>query len=888
VKYPQAVPPTHTIDREACIGCGICESQCQARAIEYEQADHEQEISAGAIIISPGFEEFNLEEKRREYGFKRFPNVLSSLQLERMLSATGPFRGLVLRPSDGKMPKRVAFIQCVGSRDKSVGNPYCSSVCCMFAIKEAVIAQEHNKGLQAHIFFMDMRAYGKEFDDYYNRAQEEHKINFSRNNRIASVEEDKKTNNLIIHHIKDGELRQEEFELVVLSVGMVNPPDARAIADKFGIDLNAFNFCDTDIFEPTSTNVPGIFIAGAFESPKDIPGTVAQASGAAACASALVSSGRNSLVTEKSFPDELDVSEKDPRLGVFICHCGINIGGVVDVPEVVDYIKNLPDVVHVEHNLYTCSQDTQEKIKELIEDKELNRVIVASCTPRTHGPLFINTIRAAGLNPYLFEMANIRDQCSWVHMHEPEEATEKAKTLVRMAVARVRLLEPLAESKIEIVPSALIIGGGISGMNAALRIAEEGYHAYLIEKEDRLGGNINHLHSGLKGEDIQGYFQDLKKKLEDNEMIDIFLNCRIEDFSGFVGNYETVINSNSGDQTLKHGVVIVATGGVPFQPEEYGYGDNERIVTQVDFDRMLVENNFEGNEFVMIQCVGSREEHRPYCSRICCTQAIKNALKIKELKPDARVYILFRDMRTYAFRELYYEKAASQGVTFLRFDLETKPEVTIENDNIKVRVFDHFIGEDVELNPDYLILSAATLPAEGNFDLAKMLKVPLSKDKFFLEAHMKLRPVEFATEGVFLAGLAHSPKFLNECISEANAAVSRACTVLSKQFVEADSAVSVVSEMKCLGCGTCVESCEYNAPQLVEKEGGRLISEINKALCKGCGACGVACCNGAITTLHFKDDQILSMVESAAAELLSEPVTETGETASSGSTSGVD
>ncbi|UCH90344.1 MAG: CoB--CoM heterodisulfide reductase iron-sulfur subunit A family protein [Thermoplasmata archaeon] len=888
VRYPQAVPPTHTIDMEHCIGCGICESQCKANAIEYAQSDEERELNVGAIIVSPGFDEFNLELMRREYGFGLFPNVISSPQLERMLSATGPYRGLVLRPSDGKMPKKVAFIQCVGSRDRSIGNPYCSSVCCMFAIKEAVIAQEHNQGLQAHIFFMDMRAYGKEFDDYYIRAEQEHGILFTRNNRIADVSQDPKTQNLILNYIKDGEMKSEEFDLVVLSVGMVFPKDAKNLAEKFGINLNEFNFCDTDIFNPTSTNIPGIFVAGAFEAPKDIPGTVAQASGAAAHASALVSGQRDTLVVEKTFPEEIDIGGQDPRIGVFVCHCGINIGGVVDVPEVVEYVKTLPNVVYAEHNLYTCSQDTQEKIKQIAQEQNLNRVIVASCTPRTHGPLFQNTIRGAGLNPYLFEMANIRDQCSWVHMHEPDKATDKAKALVRMAVARARLLEPLPKSEIEISPSAIIIGGGVTGMNAALMIAEEGYDAYLIEKTDKLGGIVNRLHYGLRGEDIRKYLTELKSKIDSNDKIKVYLNTTLENFSGFVGNYEAELNVNGNKETLKTGVVIVATGGKEYKPEEYMYGEHDRILTQLEFGELLNEGKVKGKEFVMIQCVGSREEHRPYCSRICCTHAIKNALKIRELHPDSKVYILFKDMRTYGFREIYYEDATREGVLFIRFDNETKPKVSKDGDGIKIEVLDHFIQEDVALYPDYLILSPATLPNEGNYDLAQMLKVPLSKDKFFLEAHMKLRPVEFATEGVFLAGLAHSPKFFNECISEANAAVSRACTVLSKRIMEAYSAISVVDEFKCIGCGTCEEICEYHAPSLVEKGSGKLVSEINKALCKGCGACAVACCNGAITTLHFKNDQILSMVESAAEELKRESSKPAEEAQTGASTSGAD
>ncbi len=867
VKYPQAVPPVHTIDPEWCIGCGICETQCEAEAILYSQEESQRELDVGSIIVAPGFEEFDLSTKRREYGYGRYPNVISSLQMERMLSATGPYGGMVLRPSDGEIPQKVAFIQCVGSRDRSSGNPYCSSVCCMFAIKEAVIAQEHTLGLSSHIFFMDMRAFGKEFDEYYNRAKDEHGIKFTKNNRIASIEEDQKTHNLKLSYIDKGELVDEEFDLVVLSVGMDSAKYAKDLSEKIGIELNDWLFCSTDIFSPIETSKPGIFVSGAFQEPKDIPDSVSQASGAAAKAADLIASERNTLTIIKEYPEELDISEQEPQIGVFICHCGINIGGVVDVPAVVEYTKTLSNVAYVEDNLYTCSQDTNEKIKEKIREHNLNRVIVASCTPRTHGPLFQNTIREAQLNPYLFEMANIRDQCSWVHMHEPEKATEKAKDLVRMAVARSRLLEPLPRVTLEVQQSGLVIGGGITGMNAAIELVKQGYETYLIEKEKELGGLVKNVHFGLRGEDVNAYMTELIEKVNAEDKIKIYTESELKEVEGYIGNYRTTIAKNeSGEKTeLKHGIIIVATGGQELKTDEFLYGKNDRVMTQLEFDNELFNNKIgDVKNIVMIQCVGSRNKDRPYCSRVCCTQAIKNARKIKELNPNTNVFVLYRDMRTYGFREVYYEDAANEGVTFIRYDDDKEPIVTEENGKLQVRIHDEFLDEELVIKPDYLVLSVATVPNPDNEKLGQILKVPLSKDKFFLEAHMKLRPVEFATDGIFLAGLAHSPKFINECVSQANAAVSRACTILSKETIEAERVVSHVDEELCIGCRTCELVCPYGA---ISKDEEKFVSNVTELLCKGCGTCAAACPENAITIRNYSELQLTAQAMAALMEV---------------------
>jgi heterodisulfide reductase subunit A len=863
IKYPQSVPPVHCIDQDLCIGCGVCETQCEAEAIRYSQGIESIEIEVGSIILSPGFEDFDILSKRKEYGYGKFPNVISSLEMERMLSATGPFNGLVLRPSDGEIPKNVAFIQCVGSRDRTAGNPYCSSVCCMFAIKEAVIAQEHTPDLKSTIFFMDIRAFGKEFDDYYIRAEEEHGIRFVKNNRVSGIEEDKETNNLIITYVDDGELKKEEFELVVLSVGMSAPKTAKILGEKLEVELNEFDFCKTNVLSPLETTRDGIYASGAFISPKDIPDTVAQASGAAAEASGIIASERDTLVEVKEYPKEKDFSGEKTRIGVFICHCGINIGGVVKVPDVVEYIKTLPNVAYAEDNLYTCSQDTQQKIKSKIEEHNLNRVVVASCTPRTHEPLFQNTVREAGLNPYFFEMANIRDQCSWVHMHDPEKATIKAKDLVRMAVAKARLLEPLHKVAIPIEQTGLIIGGGISGMIAALDLAEHGFDAHIVEKESKLGGNLKRLHYMLTGEKLQDFLKETIENVNSNERIHVYTNANIKDIEGCVGDFKTTIANNGEEKEINHGVVIVATGGIDYKPTEYLYGQDERIITQLDFEEMLAKGNTNAKNVVMIQCVGSRTPERTYCSRVCCSEAVKNALKMKELKPDTNIYVLYKDMRTYGFREIYYEEAARKGIIFIRYYDDSKPMVEVKDNDLRVSIPDHFIGETIDINPDLVVLSTATIPSPDNEKIAKMLKVPLSKDGFFLEAHMKLRPVDFATEGIFLCGLAHSPKFIEECISQAKGTVSRAATILSKKFFEANAVISVVDESKCRGCGECVDVCEFGAPELIQEEDGRVHSKINEALCKGCGACAANCCNNAIITKHFKNEQIMSIIDSS-------------------------
>jgi heterodisulfide reductase subunit A len=863
VNYLQAVPLVFAIDRDKCIGCGTCQEVCKAGAIEYDEEEKEIVLDVGSIILAPGFEEFDSSLKS-EYGYSQYPNVISSIEFERILSASGPYGGMVLRPSDGEVPRRVAFIQCVGSRDAKLGNNYCSSACCMYAIKEAVIAKEHNPDLQCTIFFMDIRAYGKEFDDYYSRAEKEHGVRFVRS-RVSTVEEVAGSQNLIVRHVVEEEPKEEEFDLVVLSVGMTPPKHAEELAKTLGIELNKYKFCSTQTFSPLDTSRHGIYVCGAFSSPKDIPESVAQASGAAARAASLIAPERGKLTVAKELPPEIDISGEEPRIGVFVCHCGINIGGIVDVPEVVEYAKTLPNVAYAEDNLYTCSQDTQKRIREKIKEHNLNRVVVASCTPRTHEPLFRETIREAGLNIYLFEMANIRDQCSWVHMHEHEKATEKAKDLVRSIVAKARLLRPLKKPTINVVPVGLVIGGGLSGMTAALELAKQGFEVHLVEKEKELGGNLRHIHYVLGSEDPQEQLSSIVREVSENEKIHVHLGAEIASIEGYVGNFKTTLNHDGEKKEIGHGIVIVATGAVEYKPTEYLYGEDERVLTQRELEERLAKGEFNAKTVVMIQCVGSRNEERPNCSRICCVQAVKNALKIKELSPETDVYVLYKDVRTYGFNEDYYREVASKGVLFIRYDDENKPTVTRKNGALKVLAMEPVLKTWFPIKPDLLVLSVATIPNPDNEKISEMLKVPLSKDGFFLEAHMKLRPVDFATDGVFLCGLAHSPKLIEESISQACGAAARAITILSKKALEVEGAIASVNEDLCSGCRICEAVCEYGAIKMEEKD-GKLVSIVLEALCKGCGTCGSSCPTGAITMLHFTDDEILAQVRAALKE----------------------
>ncbi len=853
-------------EAKRCLACGICSEcmQCVAAclpgAVNHSDAVKETVINVGAVVAAPGFDLFDAKDKP-EYGYGRYVNVITSMEMERTFSASGPYQGHVSRPSDHKLPGRVAWIQCVGSRDSSIGKDYCSSVCCTYATKQATLAKDHyGDQVNTTIFLNDLRTFGKGFDRYYNNAVKKYGVRYV-NSFISTIKEIPGSKNLLIKYINEnGELVEEEFDMVVLSVGLVPSASSGKLAQALDIELNEFGFTKPQPLRPGETSRKGIFVAGVFENPKDIPETVMSASSAAALSSELLSGARGSLTEHKDYPPEKDISKDGVRIGVFVCHCGINIAGVVDVPDVTEYAKSLPNVVFTDNNLFTCSTDTQEKIKKAIDEHKLTRVIVASCTPRTHEPLFQDTIREAGLNKYLFEMANIRDQCSWVHQSDHAKATEKAKDLVRMAVSRSATLEPLYELPFEIDQKTLVIGGGASGMTAALGLAKQGFESYLVECSDRLGGHSLKLHHTLEGIKPRAYIEELIRSVNTNEKIKVLLNTKIVGTTGHVGNFTTSIESPAGRSDIRHGAVIVATGGIEYKPAEYLYGKNKNVITQTELEERLVEvpgTLKSVKNIVMIQCVGSRDDEHPYCSRYCCSAAIKNAVQLKEMNPGANIYILFRDVRTYGFKELYYKQAREMGINFIRYDENKKPEVTGNNGRLTVTVFDKELKTNLEIECDLVALSAAIRPNPDGETIKHIFKLPSDPDHFFLEAHMKLRPLDFANMGVFLCGLAHSPKFLDESLAQAKGAVSRACTILSKKEMMVGGIVSHVNADRCVACLTCVRTCPYDVPK-INADG---VAEISSASCQGCGSCVAACPRKAIEVYHFKDDQILSKCE---------------------------
>ena len=869
VPYAQAVPNTPAIDRDVCVhfktgGCQVCTSFCGVDAIDHKMEDEIVELEVGSVILAPGFEPFD-PSKFDSYNYASHPNVITAMEMERLLSASGPTGGHLVRLSDHKEPKKIAWFQCVGSRDLNrCDNSYCSSVCCMYAIKESVIAKEHSgDDLDCAIFYMDMRTHGKDFERFYNNAQDKG-VRFVRS-RVHTIDPVRGSDDLSVRYVDDsGATIEEKFDMIVLSVGLQTSPEVVQMAKKLNIELTEGNFCATSTFEPVETSRPGIFVCGAFQGPKDIPQSVVDSSAAAAAVGEILAQGRNTCTKQPEVVPEVNVVGERPRIGVFVCRCGINIAGVVDVPGVADYAATLPYVEYATDNIYSCSQDTQDTMAQIIKQKKLNRVVVAACTPKTHQPLFQETLINAGLNKYLFEMANIRNHDSWVHKNNPGLATEKAKDLVRMAVTKVAMMHPLKEAELQIDQTALVIGGGISGMAAARSLALQGYETHIVERSDRLGGQAHNLYKTISGDRVKAKLAGLVAELESNDKIQIHLNTELSGVEGFVGSFKSTLTTDGDQQEIQHGVSVIATGGAPFQTTEYEYGKDPRIMTSLELDKRFMDDDpdlAKAETAVFIQCVGSREPDRPYCSRVCCTHAIDNALELKKRNPDMSVFVLYRDIRTYGEREYIYREAREKGVIFIRYDLEDKPRVALADGKIQITLTDHILGMPVQIDADLLTLATAIVPNKDE-KLANYFKVPLNADGFFVEKHAKLGPSEFATDGVFLCGLAHYPKPIDEAIVQGRAAASRAVTLLARKTINTSGEVAEIDPMVCSSCGVCVSICPYSAPSFIDADArmhaGK--AQINPVLCKGCGLCVASCRSGAIHLHGFDNNQIFAQI----------------------------
>jgi heterodisulfide reductase subunit A len=876
VYFSQAIPLITYID-ENCLylkekKCLICEGVCKNDAIDLHQEEEKIEIDVGAIILSSGLEPFD-PKVRGDYGYGKMPNVVTSMDFERLLSATGPFEGEVLRPSDKKHPHKIAWIQCVGSRQvREGGNSYCSAVCCTYTQKQVILTKDHNPDAECTIFHNDIRSHGKDFERYYQRAEDLSGVRFIRS-YVSIGKEIPETKNVTIRYANDADgVKEEEFDLVVLSIGLNPPADVKGLANKFGIDLNSHGFSNAIPFNPMETNRPGIYVSGALQGPIDIPESVFTASGAGAQCGELLNRRRGKLARARIYPPERDVTKEEPKIGVFVCHCGANIGRVVGVPSTVEYALTLPNVVYATEQLFSCATNAAGEITEIAMEKGLNRVVIAACSPRTLEPLFRDTLREAGINQYYCEMANIREHNSWVHSKEPEDATQKAKDIIRMSVARAYHLEPLKEFDLPVNKAALVVGGGIAGMTCALSIAAQGHEVQLLEKDTDLGGMARRLHHTLEGLDVQAYLSDLVRKVYQNPLIHVTHDAKIINVAGYVGNFTTSVKSEGRVKKIRHGGAVLATGAEEYKPTEYLYGNDDRVLTLLELEEQInkrEERLIGSQSLVMIQCVGCRNEERNYCSRICCSHAIKNALQLKEINPQMDIYILYRDMRTYGFREDYYREAADKDVKFIRWEPDDPPLVEAAEEGgksiLRVTVPDSILGVKLAIDADTLALAAAVIPAAGTKEIAEVFKVTLSPDEFFKEAHVKLKPVDFAADGVFLCGTDHYPKHIQETINQAYGAASRILTLLAHDTVTVSGSVAEVKEDDCVTCGACITACTYDAIVFRDTPKGKK-AWVNPVICKGDGVCNAKCPTRAIVLKHFTDEEICSQIDAAVTD----------------------
>ncbi|MCB2226103.1 MAG: FAD-dependent oxidoreductase [Desulfarculaceae bacterium] len=875
IYFAQAIPLIAYID-ESCIylkekKCRICENVCQANAIDFHQKPEKLQIRVGAVVLSPGYEVYDPAVKE-EYGYGRIPNVVTSMDYERLLCATGPYEGEILRASDKKHPQNVAWLQCIGSRRLTEGdNSYCSSVCCTYTQKQVILTKDHHADAKCTVFHNDVRAYGKDFERYYQNTAALADTRFIRS-YVNIVGENPENHNVIIRYSTPDEgVKEEEFDMVVLSVGLNPPEDNQRLAEMFGLELDQHGFCKGEPFNPMNTGAPGVFVSGAFQGPMDIPESVFSASAAGSQTGELLDYRRDKLTKEREYPSEKDVTGEEPRIGVFVCHCGANIGRIVDVPGTVEFAKTLPNVVYAQEQLFSCATNSAKEITDMIKEKGLNRVVVAACSPRTLEPLFRDTLREAGLNQYYYDMANIREHCSWCHSKEREASTAKAQDITRMSVARACLLEPLSEIDLPVNKAALVVGGGIAGMTAALSIAEQGHEVYLLEKSNELGGLAVRIHDTLDGLDVPAYLEELKAKVFKHPLLHVYTGAEITEATGYVGNFVTKVKSWRGLVEIKHGVTVVATGSGVYEPNEYLYGQDERVMTHLELEERITngdEGLAEAETVVMIQCVGCRNEERNYCSRVCCGESVKNAIKLKKQNPERDVYILYRDMRTYGYMEDHYREANELGVRFVRYEPEQAPQVeAAESDEgkpvLRVSLPDYILSTEIAIDADYVMLAAAVVPGEDNVELSGLFGAALGEDGFFKEAHVKLRPVEFATQGVYLCGAAHYPKYIHETINQAYGAAGRALTMLSNDIVTVSGSVCEVKEDACMGCRACLEACSYDAIEMRKTKGGPK-AVVNPVLCKGDGLCNACCPTGAIYLKHFTDEEVFSQIDAYA------------------------
>ncbi len=853
IRHPLVSANAYLIDWDTCTRCGACVEKCPTGAIDLDVEDDIREIKAGAIVLSTGFEEFNAK-LTTQYGYQRYKNVVTNIEFERILSPSGPWQGKLVRPSDEKTPSSLAFLQCVGSRE--LKRNYCSSACCMYAIKEAILARQADPDIEVSIFYMDIRAFGKDGYKYYLEAKDKYGVNFIRC-RVPVIRQDPQTGDiLLIARAEDGKPEKHRFEMVVLSVGQVPPQKFTELAGMLGVELDKWGFCRTEEFTPVETSRKGVYVCGSTSSPKDIADTLIEA-GAAACQVSGLLSPVSAQPVPEQFNDGVPTGE-EPGIAVIVCECGGEISQVVDTKELVEFSKELPGVVYVTETPYLCQRDSLKKVIDGVKNSEANRIIFAACSSSICGGVVESAMREAGMGRYFTQFVNLREGVAWVHREQPEAATAKSKSLISMAVERARLQKDSTASSSAVKTAALVIGGGLGGLTSALHIAGQGYEVHLVEKTSELGGNLRHIYRTLEGNDPQELLGRLIREVEASPLIHVYTESEVVQFEGYAGSFDLVLSGRNEEVALQVGAVIVATGGREYKPEEYLYGQNDRVMTQNELEKKLESGGLDAGTVVMVQCVGSRNEERPYCSRICCGQALKNALRLKELNPEVQIYVLYRDLMSYGFMEEYYTRAREAGVIFVRYEPGKEPEVKLEVETLKVEFVEPVLGEKFILEPDIVALSPAVLPQEGNEELARLLGLDLTEEGFFKEAEVKFRPVDFNKEGIYACGMALAPRNTAEVLTDAQAAAQRAVVLLSREQLHPSAVVAEVNERWCTGCEICVQACPYGA-RIKDNDKGVVV--VREALCHGCGACVAACPSGASKLRRFTQKQLLSMVD---------------------------
>jgi heterodisulfide reductase subunit A len=865
MRYPQVTPQAFSIDLSRCQDPRALAACCPAGAIVTEDHGSRTRMSVASIVLAPGAAVFD-PSGMENFNYGHDPDVLTSLEYERLLSASGPTQGKLVCPSDGRFPAKIAWIQCVGSRGLQKDSvSYCSSACCMFALKEAMVTKERfQTSIETTIFYMDMRTFGKDYEQYYGRSRKDYGVRFVRS-RPHTVLRNHREDRLIVSFMSEegGPPVEEAFDLVVLSTGFRSNEDLRQTAECLGVDLNAHGFARTGSFSPVATSRPGIYVCGLFEGPKDIPETMAQASAAACHASAHVSCGESSAETENGALPERDVTDEEPRIGVFICDCGENIGGVISVDELTAFAAKLDGVILAEGVGHGCSREAMNHIEESIISRRLNRVVIGGCSPRTHETRFQDLLHRAGLNKYLLEIANLREQDTWVHPDRSAEAGAKARQFIWAAVLSVQKARPLSENPLPMNRDVLVVGGGVAGMTASLRLAEQGFKVFLAERRSFLGGVGRLIHRTLEGEAVQPFIEDLTSRVSAHPNIQVITNAVIVDHSGRPGLYKTglQVGPQMFYRQIAHGVTILATGALPNRPDEYLLGRHSAVLTQMEADGLLEESpdkTAHWETVVMIQCVGSRQPDNPNCSRVCCQTAIKNALRILDKHPETLIFILYRDMRTYGFQEDYYQQAREKGVVFVRYEPENPPKVQEAGSQVEISFQDPILGRSLSVSADALILSTGFVSDdESTEDLEAIFKVPRTTDGYFLEDHVKLRPVDLSKPGFFVAGTAHSPRLIRETIAQAEASAARAMALLSRDSINLGAAIARVDSKKCAACLICVRACPFDVP-FINADG---YSEIDPSKCHGCGVCASECPAKAIQLMQFEDDQILAKLD---------------------------